>query len=457
MDDNHVTEVDAFTMQLERDPLLRSTIVAIALFDRSPEWSQLTERIDRASRLAPTFRMKLVPTPLRLAPPRWVVDPDFDLSWHLRRARVPAGGGFEAVLDYARIAGMTAFDHERPLWEFTLLEGLPRGPRGARDEGAPLADRRHRRGVVGRARRRPHPGARGPARCARAQPRANGHGAFEPLLEALGHDVRHLADLAGGLVRHAPAMAADALHEPVHAATSAVRTVGSVANFVRPVLRTASPVMRDRRLRWHYDTLDVPTDGLLAAGHDVHGTLNDAFVAAIAGGFRLYHERHGAGVDELHISMPISTRGDAAGLAGNQVTLVRFAVPVGIESPALRTARIGQLCRAARAEPALEYSNLIAGVFNLLPVSVTGGMLKHVDLLASNVPGFPNEVFIAGARLDAFYPFGPTIGSSANVTLVSYAGTCNIGVNTDAGAVPDPAALLACLREGFDEVLAISA
>ena len=80
-------------------------------------------------------------------------------------------------------------------------------------------------------------------------------------------------------------------------------------------------------------------------------------------------------------------------------------------------------------------------------------MLKHVDLLASNVPGFPTEVYVAGARLTAFYPFGPTFGSSANITLVSYAGTCNIGINTDEGAVPDPGALKACLQEGFDEVL----
>ena len=76
-------------------------------------------------------------------------------------------------------------------------------------------------------------------------------------------------------------------------------------------------------------------------------------------------------------------------------------------------------------------------MFNLLPVAVTGGMLKHVDLLASNVPGFPSEIFVGGARMDAFYPFGPTLGSAANITLMSYAGTCHIGINTDVGAVPD--------------------
>ena len=65
-------------------------------------------------------------------------------------------------------------------------------------------------------------------------------------------------------------------------------------------------------------------------------------------------------------------------------------------------------------------------------------MLKHVDFLASNVPGFDAAVYVGGARLEAFYPFGPTLGSAANVTLMSYRGTCNIGINTDAGAVPDP-------------------
>jgi diacylglycerol O-acyltransferase / wax synthase len=34
----HVRETDAFTLRMERDPLLRSTITAVAVFDRSPDW-----------------------------------------------------------------------------------------------------------------------------------------------------------------------------------------------------------------------------------------------------------------------------------------------------------------------------------------------------------------------------------------------------------------------------------
>src|SRR5690606_41330523 len=56
----------------------------------------------------------------------------------------------------------------------------------------------------------------------------------------------------------------------------------------------------------------------------------------------------------------------------------------------------------------------------------------------------------------SFHPFGPTLGSAANITLMSYEDRCHIGVNTDRGAVPDPGLFRACLEEGFDEVLAVA-
>ena len=291
MVDTHVSETDAFTLQLERDPLLRSTIVAIAMFDRPPDWERLNDRVERATRIAPTFRKKLVPSPFGLASPRWEIDPDFDLSWHLRRARVPAHGGFDAVLDHARNAGMTAFDHERPLWEFTLMEGLPNGR-------AALVMKVHHSltdgigGVslaahVADLKRKP-----GKLESVPAAPELDGHGPFEPLVDAVSHDLRQFVRAVTGLVRSTPAALVDAVRDPVHAVTGLAATTMSVARFVRPVTTTSSPVMRGRRLQWHYDTLDVPFADLKAAGAAVGGTLNDAFVASIAGGFRRYHELH---------------------------------------------------------------------------------------------------------------------------------------------------------------------
>src|ERR1019366_5547520 len=118
---------DSFAVAMERDPLLRSTIVAVALFDSSPDLTVLTWRLDRATRLSPVFRQRLTTTKLGMAPPRFRSDPEFDLSLHLRRVAAPEPRTFESVLEFARVAGMTAFDPARPLWEFTLVEGLTEG------------------------------------------------------------------------------------------------------------------------------------------------------------------------------------------------------------------------------------------------------------------------------------------------------------------------------------------
>jgi diacylglycerol O-acyltransferase len=104
----------------------------------------------------------------------------------------------------------------------------------------------------------------------------------------------------------------------------------------------------------------------------------------------------------------------------------------------------------------LPFTNAIAGTLNLLPRAYIGGMLKHIDFLASNVPGIPVPLYLAGAKIDGFYGFGPTIGAALNVTLMTYCGTCYMGVNVDTGAVPDVDVLMDCLREGFDEVVAVA-
>jgi hypothetical protein len=85
--DGFMRDSDAFTWYMERDPVLRSTVVAVAGFGRPPDWDALVARLDRATRLVPSFRHRVLEPPARLAPPRWATDPDFDLSWHLRRVQ----------------------------------------------------------------------------------------------------------------------------------------------------------------------------------------------------------------------------------------------------------------------------------------------------------------------------------------------------------------------------------
>ena len=120
-------DINAFSWYMEKDPLLRSTVVCVLLLDGRPDWDRLPERLERLTRLSPGFRHRVVLPPLRLATPRWVVDPDFDLSWHIRRFKAAPPKTLATVLEFARKTGMAGFDRDRPLWEATFIEGLNGG------------------------------------------------------------------------------------------------------------------------------------------------------------------------------------------------------------------------------------------------------------------------------------------------------------------------------------------
>ena len=90
-----------------------------------------------ACRTTPGFRHTVVQAPLRIANPRWVVDSDFELAFHLRRIAAPAPGRVDEVFAYACQTGMAGFDRQRTLWEFTFVEGLTGGRTALVHEAAP--------------------------------------------------------------------------------------------------------------------------------------------------------------------------------------------------------------------------------------------------------------------------------------------------------------------------------
>ena len=449
--DPYLRDSDAFSWYMEADPLLRSTIVSVVVLDRQPDVDRLLERAERACRVTPGFRHKVVQAPLRLANPRWVVDENFALAFHTRRIAAPSPGSLADVFDDACHSAMTGFDRERALWEFTLVEQLQGGR-------AALVMKLHHAltdGIGGMEMARhlfdlePAPPDLGPMP---PVPEPERMSSAALVRDALGHNLTRAASVAREVVPRTVRNGARALLHPAAALKRGTDTVGSVARTVRPVNSTLSPVMQARRLAWHYDALTVPLDALRRAAHAAGRTLNDAFLTAVSGGLMEYHERHDATVAELRLTMPISIRRPDDPVGGNRVTLMRFKIPVGLHDADALMGRIHELCLEARREPAAAYTNAIAGVLNVLPRSYVGGMLKHVDFVASNVPGIDVPVYLAGARVAEWYAFGPTIGAALNTTLVSYDGTCYIGINVDLGAVPDPSEMLECLRDGFEEV-----
>jgi hypothetical protein len=154
--------------------------------------------------------------------------------------------------------------------------------------------------------------------------------------------------------------------------------------------------------------------------------------------------------------MPISIRGANDDMGGNRITLARFDVPVGIADPARRINVTRERCVRVRNERATAHVQLLAGAMNLMPRWYIGSMLRKVDFVASDVPGIPVPVYLGGAKVRMQYAFGPTIGASVNVTLLTYVDTCALGIDVDTGAIPVVEQFRQCLIDGFDEVLALA-
>lgn len=445
---------DAFAWAMEEDPRLRSTVVLVALLDRAPDFDVVADRFERVSRVVPLFRQRIVSSPPP-APPRWEVDPDFDLGYHLRRVTAPAPGDLDTVLTMARRAEMAEFDRARPLWEVTLVDGLADGAAalvckvhhslgdgiGGIQIGMILFDLTEQPQDLGPLPPEPVPDRAGPL------------GGLQHLLR---YDARLARAVARTGLRAAPATALRAVRSPLRSAGDAVATATSVYRTVRPINRTGSPLMKDRSLVRQLAVHEVPVAALREAAHSADGKLNDAFLAGVTGGLRRYHTRHGAAVGDLHVTMPISIRRPEDAIGGNRITLMRFDLPAGLWDPAERIRQIHQKTEAARSEPSLPHTQLIAGGLNLVPRWYISAILRHVDFLASDVPGIKTPVYVGGAAVRALYPFGPTIGAGVNVTLMSYVDTCAMGVNVDTGAIPDVGTFLDCLGAGFDEVLALA-
>src|SRR6201992_3412742 len=84
--------VDYLLHRGEANPRTRSGIMALELLDTTPDWERFRTRLENASRRVLRLRQKVVGPTLPTASPRWVVDPDFNLDFHVRRVRVAEAG-----------------------------------------------------------------------------------------------------------------------------------------------------------------------------------------------------------------------------------------------------------------------------------------------------------------------------------------------------------------------------
>src|SRR6516225_12478428 len=122
-----LSPLDYLLHQSESHPSTRSAFLNLEILDRPADWARLREAMDRASRVVIRMRQKVVVPPLPVTPPQWVVDPDFDLDYHLRRIALPTPGTLRQLLDLAEVILQSPLDTSRALWEVVYVEALEGG------------------------------------------------------------------------------------------------------------------------------------------------------------------------------------------------------------------------------------------------------------------------------------------------------------------------------------------
>ncbi len=454
---DELSPLDYLLHRGEAYPATRSAFLNLEILDRPADWGRLREAMDRASRVVIRMRQKVVIPPVPTTPPRWVVDPDFDLDYHLRRVALPAPGTLRQLLDLAEVTLQSPLDTSRALWEALYVEGLEDG-HGVRAAMMIKLSHAITDGLGGLAlfeqiydtEREPEPRPMPPV------PAPRDLSGNDLLRDSLRQWPETTLSAGRKLLGRAASTVGRLVTRPGITVTEALGFADSARRMLGPPPASPSPLLRRRSLVTRTFVLELPLTDLRAAAKAVGASVNDAYLAALCGGLGRYHEVLGVPVDAVPLAIPVSLRTGDDPASGNRFTGVTIAAPVGEADPAERMRQIREQVITRRSEPAIDVIGRLASVLSLLPDGALQEVIERItppDIQASNVPGYTQETFLAGARVDRQYGMGPMPRVAMMAVLISRAGTCTVTFRYDTTSFAAADQLEKCLRLGFEDVM----
>ena len=449
-----LSPADSMMWRTSYDPRLRLNMMAMEMLDTVPDWDRLLAAHEWGTRLIPRTRERVVGAPLNIGPPVWSVAPDFAVTDHLRAVTLPRPGSFRQLLDLAAEICRTPFDPQRPPWEGVLVDGLA-------DGGAAYLLKLHHATSDGmgfiQLLSRAHSDTREPNPDKATPPppppgTTTGTDLLVKRLAATPWDAAHALSAVGswltGVVRH-PESTARGLATYL----ASLRRLLSSEGGPSPLLAGRSEVRR-------FEAFSMPFDDLKSAAKAGGGSINDAFLAAVAGGIARYHRRFGLEPGIVPIGMPVNVRVETDAPGGNRFAGIRVPVRADEPDPRERIRQVGAYVAAARREPAVNALGAATVMLAPLPGPLIGrltlGIGRQLDVQASNVPGLRRPTYFAGARVTKIYGFAPCPGVAAMISLLSHDDVFCVGVNLDVASFLEPEEFAECLQEGFAEVLALN-
>ncbi len=440
--------LDTIFLDLE-GPNVHMHVGSVAIFDdrpdlRTPEGALDIDRIRTyiAGSLgaAPRFRQRLATIPL-LNHPVWVDDRRFKIRYHVRHTALPAPGGLRQLKRLAGRIMSQQLDRAKPMWEMWVVEGLA-------DDRFALIIKAHHCMVDGISgidllaailSQEPEAAEQHAAKTWIPRPRPYG---AELLLDETMRRASLPARIAGSIPELVmrPIRSLSALRESVLGITEAIRA-GMVSTTSNPLNPDIGPYRK-------FDWTEFDIAKIKAVRKKFGGTLNDVVLATAAGAVGRFLEGRGEVISSQTVfraMIPVSTQKVTNVMnPGNHVVNYFAELPIHERDPKKRlakvTATMSQLknSRLAAGSEALEgaidltFSSLLADLAQLATRN------RAYNIVITNVPGPPIEIYFMGAPMRSIYPVVPLFTNQAlGIALFGYNGKLCWGFNADWDAVPD--------------------
>ena len=400
----------------------------------------------------PPFRRRLMPVPLGLDHPRWVDDPDFELTNHLHRTALPAPGGeTEFVALVAQVMGRPLTPGQPP-WEMHVIEGLAGGKVG-------LIAKVHHSVVDGVA------GAQMLAQLLDLAP--EGRAVTEPCPPWVPAQLPSQAQLMTDALPSFIQSPVRVLRAVLELGNTGVRLVRCVVgdHHIGPLSiplgapdTFETPVRARRAVA--FAELDMALVRVLKDRFD--STINDVVLAVCSGALRTHLAAHDQDVESPLVAVvPVSVRGDERAGVGNQLSAMFVPLANDCKTPLERLRTVSAASASCKGqERAVGYGPMATLLAEAVPpalakpaiqLGVRSGVLRKLragNLMVSNVPGPTFPLYFAGMQLRGVYPLGPVVdGVALNVTVQSYRDSLFVGINACAVTVPDPPGLARAMVE----------
>ncbi|MGH2725223.1 MAG: WS/DGAT/MGAT family O-acyltransferase [Actinomycetota bacterium] len=453
-----LSTMDASFLYLER-PNVHMHVAGLVILDPATRpggrlaYEDLARLITERIHLVPRFRQRAVFPPFGAGRPVWVDDADFDVSFHLRRAALPAPGGRRELADYVQRVHSRPLDRTKPLWEMYLIEGLE-------DGYVAILSKSHHAMIDGISGMdiatvmfdfSPEP-ARLTAKPWAPQPEPS---AWELLTGAVSDQLTHPVQAAvGGVTR--------VLRAPREVLEQAGRVLGGMGSLLAKGMAPPGPFNAPVGAARRFAMAEVPVADAKAVKNALGGTVNDVVLAGVTGALRrlLRHRKERVSGVSLRAMVPVSTRDTSQTMAlGNQVSMFFVDLPVGVSDPVRRLRKITAGTGALKSSHQAVAATALMSTAQWAPPTLHGLAARLVarqrvaNLIVSNVPGPQVPLYLDGAQLVVAFPvmpLGENLGLS--VALTSLSGVMGFGFTTDWDAAPDIDVLPAGLLESFDEL-----